>query len=610
MSVIVLSVALAMAASVVKLRAVENIFGQYDKVAVKTRTGTLAIARDVNYVSRLCRSIMLGDAFDKNMKSLDETIWRIDLEFGDLRKAALEMQDDHQRKELQDLIELAASDALSFVNDGRRQMQALRDADSATKTGAWTNYHKTATPLAEKSRETFGKLEKFSETNMTALREGTSDRIESFLHVMMAVTLVSILVSAVLGVLVGRSVLKQLGGEPAFAAETIAKISAGDLTVHVLTEPGDTSSMLSAMKSMTDKLSRMIADMRAAADSLGTATGQVSATAQNIKQAVDAQAASMEETSASVEEMSASIVQNSENARITDGMAAKAAREASDGGQAVRETVDAMKSIAEKIGIIDEIAYQTNLLALNAAIEAARAGEHGKGFAVVAAEVRKLAERSQVAAQEIGETAKGSVALAEKAGALLDTIVPSIEKTSELVREISAASDEQSVGVGQINSAIVQLNQLTQRNATASEGLATTAEMMMAQAQDLQRFMAFFKVEETKLALASAKAAHLAWKIRIRAFLDGKTALSANEAISHHECAFGKWYFGGGREKFSHVREMHEVDVPHAELHRTIKEIVRLKGAGDQAAAERLYGKVETLSHHVVDLLDEAENKA
>ena len=190
--------------------------------------------------------------------------------------------------------------------------------------------------------------------------------------------------------------------------------------------------------------------------------------------------------------MNTSIIQNTDNAQVTDGMAGNAAKQAVEGGAAVKDTVDAMKSIAEKIGIIDDIAYQTNLLALNAAIEAARAGEHGKGFAVVAAEVRKLAERSQVAAQEIGEVAKSSVALAERAGSLLDEIVPGIAKTSDLVQEIAAASEEQSSGVGQINTAMSQLNQITQQNASASEELAATAEEMSGQAEQLQQLMGFF----------------------------------------------------------------------------------------------------------------------
>jgi methyl-accepting chemotaxis protein len=176
-------------------------------------------------------------------------------------------------------------------------------------------------------------------------------------------------------------------------------------------------------------------------------------------------------------------------------MATKAAKEATEGGAAVKATVAAMKQIAGKIGIIDDIAYQTNLLALNAAIEAARAGEHGKGFAVVAAEVRKLAERSQVAAKEIGQVAESSVELAEKAGKLLDEMVPNINKTSDLVQEITAASEEQSAGLGQINAAVGQLSQTTQQNASSSEELAATAEEMNGQAEQLQQSMAFFRTE-------------------------------------------------------------------------------------------------------------------
>jgi methyl-accepting chemotaxis protein len=240
-------------------------------------------------------------------------------------------------------------------------------------------------------------------------------------------------------------------------------------------------------------LSGVIREVNRVVDSLSSASEEVSATAQSLSQASSEQAAGVEETSASIEQMTASIAQNTENAKVTDGMATKAAQEAAEGGTAVKETVAAMKQIAKKIGIIDDIAYQTNLLALNAAIEAARAGEHGKGFAVVAAEVRKLAERSQVAAQEIGEVATNSVELAERAGRLLDEMVPNIRKTSDLVQEITAASEEQSSGVGQINAAVSQLSQTTQQNASSSEELAATAEEMSGQAELLQQLMSLFK---------------------------------------------------------------------------------------------------------------------
>ena len=277
-------------------------------------------------------------------------------------------------------------------------------------------------------------------------------------------------------------------------ATVLAAFAEGDLTQRIERDyAGLFGRVKDSANSTAESLTRVLGEVHAAADALTGAANQVSATAQSLSQAASEQAASVEETTSQIDAMSASISQNSDNAKVTDGMATKASAEATDGGSAVSQTVVAMKQIAAKIGIVDDIAYQTNLLALNAAIEAARAGEHGKGFAVVAAEVRKLAERSQEAAKEIGELAGNSVSTAERAGKLLDHIVPNIQKTSELVQEIAAASAEQSESVVQIGGAMGQLSKATQQNASASEQLAATSEELSGQAEQLQHTIAFFK---------------------------------------------------------------------------------------------------------------------
>ncbi len=281
------------------------------------------------------------------------------------------------------------------------------------------------------------------------------------------------------------------------AVAAAEKMTAGDITVQVEVTSHDEIGMLQqAMRKMIERLSQIIAEVRSGAAALSSASSQISASAQALAQGTSEQAASVEETTSSLQQMSASIEQNADNTRAMEQMAVKGARDAEDSGRAVTDTVEAMNSIAQKISIIEEIAYQTNLLALNAAIEAARAGEHGRGFAVVATEVRKLAERSQAAAKEIGSMAKSSVKVAERSGQLLTELVPSIRKTADLVQEVAAASREQSSGVAQINQALAQVDNVTQRNASSAEELSSTAEEMASQAEALEELMAFFKLSE------------------------------------------------------------------------------------------------------------------
>jgi len=273
-------------------------------------------------------------------------------------------------------------------------------------------------------------------------------------------------------------------------------VSQGDLTATIdIDQKDEIGQLADALRTMMERLRAIVGDVHAAADNVAAGSEQMSSTAEQMSQGASEQAAAAEEASSSMEQMASNIRQNADNALQTEKIAVKSAEDAREGGRAVDQTVAAMKVIAEKIAIIEEIARQTDLLALNAAIEAARAGEHGKGFAVVAAAVRRLAERSAEAAGEISKLSVSSVEVAEQAGKLLGLIVPDIGKTAQLVQEITAASGEQNTGAEQINTAIQQLNQVVQQNASAAEEMSSTAEELSSQAMQLQEAIAFFKID-------------------------------------------------------------------------------------------------------------------
>jgi methyl-accepting chemotaxis protein len=316
-------------------------------------------------------------------------------------------------------------------------------------------------------------------------------------------------VLAGVGLVIAGGLLKQLGGEPEYASDIARKIAAGDLTVPIEVGKGDSASMLHAIKAMRDDLAKIVSEVRTGTDTIGTASTEIAAGNLDLSARTEEQASSLEETAASMEQLTSTVSQNADNARQANQLAASASDVAVQGGEVVARVVDTMASINDSsrkivdiISVIDGIAFQTNILALNAAVEAARAGEQGRGFAVVATEVRNLAQRSAAAAKEIKTLIGASVdtvsvgnKLVADAGQTMNEVVASVRRVTDIMGEITAASNEQSAGIAQVNQAIAQMDAVTQQNAALVEEAAAAAESMQSQAARLSQVVSVFRLE-------------------------------------------------------------------------------------------------------------------
>ncbi len=437
----------------------------------------------------------------------------------------------------------------------------------------------------------------------------------------------------------------------------VQAIAEGNLSRKVTYDyGGEFDSLKTALNNAIDRLSEVLGGVAVAAEAVHSGTREITNGNIDLQRRTSEQAEDLEKTAAAVEQITGTVRHNAENTRQANELSAAARAKAESGGEVVSSAVEAMTEINQSsakisaiISVIDEIAFQTNLLALNAAVEAAHAGDQGKGFAVVASEVRNLAQRSAEAAKEIKDLIEDSVAkvnsgtaLVNNAGKALEEIVEATRKVSHMISEIDSANQEQSIGIEQVNQAMLRMDQMTQQNARLVEKVADSSATLDQQSETLAREMGFFngiaaagvslegssgpRVERRSsnrpwstvshnngsgdLDFPAAKSKHLSWKNRVRSFLQGRESLTHDQAVSHRDCDLGKWLYSKGMEQFGSMEEMQELEKVHANLHNEIKEIITLKESGNDNEANERFSNIERYSGRVVNLLSTLEDKA
>lgn len=460
---------------------------------------TALVEREVDHLN--WASQLNGFVFDEHARSLNVQLDHTQCNFG---RWFYGQERRHAESRFPDLKPLLANieephrllhESAKLIRDVRSKLTETTQNTVIQQSG--TLYRSKTLPNLQAVQRYLSQMRGTVNTSAITIQQTMEKNNNQARFFVITITITALLTGIILASIIVRSILKQLGGEPAVLADISQRMASGDLTMNLNVHPDNPNSLCGAMAQMINNLKHTIGEVRNRADYLLSSANEVSITSQTLSQSATQQAYSLEETSASLEQLNASVQHSSENASATSKIATGTAAEAHNSGEAVNRTVQAMREIADKIGIIEDIARKTNLLSLNAAIEAARAGEHGHGFSVVASEVRNLAENSRKAAQQIGELATTSVTIADQAGHLLQQIVPNIVKTATLVEEITASNNEQASGLAHINKAMTQLDKATQQNAAASEQLAATAKELSGYAEDLQQTVAFFRIDKT-----------------------------------------------------------------------------------------------------------------
>jgi methyl-accepting chemotaxis protein len=374
------------------------------------------------------------------------------------------------------------------------------------------------TPLWAKARTALLKQVQIAVQSSEAAQARTRNAGTRALLLAAVLAAIAVASSVVLNLVMTRSVRRELGGDPTTAREALRRVADGDLREDLAVHPSATDSVIGNIQKMQESLRRMVTQMRASTDSIGTASSEIATGNQDLSARTEQTASNLQQAASSMEQLTGTVKQSADSARQADQLASSAAEVAGRGGKVVSEVVSTMdeintssKKIADIIGVIDGIAFQTNILALNAAVEAARAGEQGRGFAVVASEVRNLAQRSAQAAKEIKGLISASVDKVESgsklvahAGATMNEIVSSVQRVTDIIGEITAASAEQSDGIGEINVAVVQLDKMTQQNAALVEESAAAAESLKQQAQSLAKVVGTFRLDGNAPAAAQA----------------------------------------------------------------------------------------------------------